>query len=741
MSSPPTLENRLILACARTDPDVPSIEELVARGPEWQEIVRKAQRLGLIPLVHASLRQAAQSGRVPKPVVEHLRHLYHLDAIRSMLLREALGAILLRFAEAGVLVIVLKGTALAALVYPSPTLRPMEGIDLLVQKRDLDTVDELLRTMGYACNAASGSSPDAHHHIRYLGREGFPQIDIHHHILVPCTHADLCIPIEDLWQRSRPARIASVAALVFSHEDLLLHLTFQLSKADRGFVGQVRTLCDIGETCKRFGSEMDWNRLVTQAEAYKMGKYLYYALRLARDLLEADVPSRALADLRATFSQLPLEDKLIGAVTRQAILSEDQPTTLARRLSYGIGVDLLAGRHARDGIIIAYRFLAPSCQAYLRRLVTGSGRRKHLNSFGNWDVFLGDRSEALHSGGSRKPAKVAPRLRVQHAGFTHTLGEVAVTYDQEGAEDGVGSQLLRIYGLYALARALHIKYVHTPLGRIGYQGLLPLLAGRTDPDFAARYNAFFSLPSDRFDLECCERVRVHEVDQATVEHYREHAAGTGRPVLIQGLLPYRYTNEHPEVYQALRAVSPYREYRPAGPVRVCIHLRRGDNSVPHRQDQARWLPNTYYLRVCGQVVEALRQQGAPFIVRLHTEIPPRPYTLHPDTPGLYFRLYQPATLDPAQYALEDFESVPNLETVLNAEAQEVLDDFATADVLILSLSALSYVGGLLNPHGLVVYAPPYHVPLPDWLVAGEHGELDAAQVATRIAEQLRRRGR
>jgi hypothetical protein len=83
--------------------------------------------------------------------------------------------------------------------------------------------------------------------------------------------------------------------------------------------------------------------------------------------------------------------------------------------------------------------------------------------------------------------------------------------------------------------------------------------------------------------------------------------------------------------------------------------------------------------------------------------------------------------------------------VLNVEPREALDDFATADVLILSLSSFGYLGGLLNPHGLVIAAPNlppprnFHTALPDWLVASEHGDLDAAQVATRIADQLRRR--
>lgn len=322
----------------------------------------------------------------------------------------------------------------------------------------------------------------------------------------------------------------------------------------------------------------------------------------------------------------------------------------------------------------------------------------------------------------------------------HAPGDVAVTYDQS-ATDGVGSQLQRIYALYALSRALHIKYVHSPIGHVGYQGFLPLLTGRTDPDFEARYNAFFSLPSDTFDLESCERVRVPYVGQDTVERYQEHAAGTGRPVLLQAIEPYRYIDRHPWAYQALRAVSPYRGYRAAGPIRVCIHLRWGDNRVPGRHDRDdRLLPNSYYLRACGPVLEALRQLGAPFVVRLHTEAPPGRYTLHPGMAGLYFPLHEPATVDPMEYTLDDFAALPNLETVVNVEPREVLDDFATADVLLLSHSSLGYVAALLNPHGLIVYAPWWHAPLPDWLVADRQGDLDPVEVATRIANHVRRRG-
>ncbi|HXJ77693.1 MAG TPA: nucleotidyltransferase family protein, partial [Candidatus Methylomirabilis sp.] len=641
--------DQLILACARTDPDLSLIRTLVDRGPDWPRVLRKAERWGLVPLVYTNLRQAVPS-RVPTPTAERLRLLCHLDAIHGMAMREVLRATLLSFAEARVPVIVLKGAALAALIYPTPALRPMRDIDLLVHTQDLGRADEVRHGMKAIPQfPASATALDVSDHIYAAGSSASR------------PGAQVRIPIDDLWERARPVRIESVATFVLSHEDLLLHLALQLAGADS--VGRLRTLCDIGETGRRCGNAVDWSGLVAQAEAYRAGKELYHALRLAQELVGGDVSSAALTSLRARLVQLPLEDRVIAAVTRREVLSEEEGACPLSTF-YTLGVHLLASRRSRHWVRSVRGVLARTSHTTLPQIVARAGR---------W------RGRLAGSGNPEKTAMPARRL-------IRGPADVAVTYDQT-ATDGVGSQLQRIYAIYALSRGLHVKYVHTPLGRVGYQGLLPLLTGRLDPDFAARYNTFFSLPSDDFDVEGCERVRVHYLDEKEVERYRERAQALGRPVLLQAHEPYGYTDRHPAVYHTLRAVSPYREYRAQGPLRVCIHLRRGDNSVPGRGDrQYRLIPNAYYLRVCGTVLDALRQQDAAFIVRLHTEIPPRPWTLHPGISGVYFRLDQPATLDPATWALEEFEALLNLEMVLNVEPREALDDFATADILILSRS-------------------------------------------------------
>jgi len=88
---------------------------------------------------------------------------------------------------------------------------------------------------------------------------------------------------------------------------------------------------------------------------------------LARELVAAGVPSRTLAELRAGFGELPLEDQFLTAVTRRAVLSEDHPTGL-RWSCDRLGVHLLATRRASEGAMMPWRLLAHSCRARLRRL-------------------------------------------------------------------------------------------------------------------------------------------------------------------------------------------------------------------------------------------------------------------------------------------------------------------------------------------------------------------------------------
>src|SRR5262249_37484394 len=191
--------------------------------------------------------------------------LYRGDAIHGVARQELLRTILVRFSEAGIPVIVLKGAAMAALVYPSPALRPMRDIDLLVHRRDMERVEAVLHGL-----REEPANP-----------KRLALVDIRQDVFSVRTgaaalRAAVRIPITEFWERARPAQIGSVATLVLSPEDLLLHVAFHLTVAT-GLVGQVRPLCDIAELCRRYAGTLQWSQLVARARSYNIAKPLYYA--------------------------------------------------------------------------------------------------------------------------------------------------------------------------------------------------------------------------------------------------------------------------------------------------------------------------------------------------------------------------------------------------------------------------------------------------------------------------------
>ncbi len=89
--------------------------------------------------------------------------------------------------------------------------------------------------------------------------------------------------------------------------------------------------------------------------------------------------------------------------------------------------------------------------------------------------------------------------------------------------------------------------------------------------------------------------------------------------------------------------------------------------------------------------------------------------MSPDYYGIEGRLEEPMILDPERYHVGDFEVLPHLKKFINEDPIKTLERLATADILIMSRSAFSYLGALFNETGTVVYFPFEYPPMPGWL--------------------------
>lgn len=273
---------------------------------DWEVLIEESGRHGLAPLFYQRLKAFPGDSPVPVWVSRRLRLLYLQNAGRNMNLYQGLVKVLEVMEKNHIPVIALKGAHLAELVYGNIALRPMSDLDLLVKKKDLIRVEEKLLELGYRPiqgpiqGPIEGPIEDArkvtgrNYHFVYWMAEKELSLEIHWTLIRPDYPFD--IDLEGQWARSRTAVIGNSAVRVQSPEDLILHLCLHTGKDlfDKG----LKLTCDLSETIRHYGQEMDWDQVLFGSRQWGIEKFVYLALRLAKELLNASVPEDLLKTLR-----------------------------------------------------------------------------------------------------------------------------------------------------------------------------------------------------------------------------------------------------------------------------------------------------------------------------------------------------------------------------------------------------------------------------------------------------------
>ncbi|MCB0197385.1 MAG: nucleotidyltransferase family protein, partial [Anaerolineae bacterium] len=189
---------------------------------ENSAISAQIEEHGLGPLLYTSIKTA----KLPVPLdlkrslqALYLRH-HHANAVRGRVLAD----ILTRFQAEGVQVLVVKGAALAYIIYPEPGLRPMRDIDLLVKKTDAYRAQQLLAELGFNAPLPQGNTlPDKHLLAATLKTEGMSvSVEIHHNLFSAGNTASLAI--ETMSGEPFSFDINGVTAQTLSYEEMLWHL-------------------------------------------------------------------------------------------------------------------------------------------------------------------------------------------------------------------------------------------------------------------------------------------------------------------------------------------------------------------------------------------------------------------------------------------------------------------------------------------------------------------------------------
>ena len=231
------------------------------------KLAEEAENHGVAPLIEPMVAWLAQAA--PSPALENGRRVFLALAARHRRaagVREAcIDDLLAAFAAVGIPVILLKGAALAHLIYPRPDLRPMVDVDILIEPAYAAPAVAAVQALGYEfASAHSSRLGQRMHHlpVACLVREGVSlSLEIHRDAMSPnqgrsLTMATLTSEPQVVRRRNEKQ------AFALGHTDMLRHLARHAFEPARRI--RLVHLYDLWRYAARLRSEIDWPHLAAE---------------------------------------------------------------------------------------------------------------------------------------------------------------------------------------------------------------------------------------------------------------------------------------------------------------------------------------------------------------------------------------------------------------------------------------------------------------------------------------------
>jgi hypothetical protein len=251
------LERRTTASSAERSLDVPG-------AALWAELPAEAEHHGVTPLIEPML--TTWDGEPPAAVPDDVRRSFRALASRhraAARTREScIDRLLTELATADVQMLLLKGAALAHRIYPSPDLRPMLDIDILIDPADTERAVSVARDLGYVFADGHGSpfAGRMHHLPQAVATQSGFRIVLEIHLDTMSPNQSDTLTLSKLTAKPQPfARGAGPAGLAFGHTDMLRHLARHAFEPARRI--RLIHLYDLWRYRAAFRDEIDWHEL------------------------------------------------------------------------------------------------------------------------------------------------------------------------------------------------------------------------------------------------------------------------------------------------------------------------------------------------------------------------------------------------------------------------------------------------------------------------------------------------
>lgn len=299
------------------------------------------------------------------------------------------------------------------------------------------------------------------------------------------------------------------------------------------------------------------------------------------------------------------------------------------------------------------------------------------------------------------------------------LAQLAVplwlTYDNQKIQDGFGAQLLRIITLKAICNYYHIGYKHSPIGELKPNHLDPFQTLMARAKFLKRVqNTFFFEESSQKSFDNVKH--VYNFSRRILIKEALLALLSRKKTLLKVAIPYYVSRGNPKMFREIVSRDFFSNSQNKDQFKtVVVHFRQGVDPlhIDSGKHVSRMVPFSYFESQLRKIVEIHGSDNLKIYIL--TDSPKQPYTYYPPGDAIKAWKVQNYKLDKSggvRVKSYDFtqtllKELPNVKVFNGGDPLKALNLMSKADYLIMSDSALSYLGGTLNKNGVCIVPKDY----------------------------------
>ena len=242
---------------------------------------------------------------IPPVTRAALRDAQRAHAIRALQLTAELFFVLERFAEAGIETLTTKGPALSVRCYGDPGMRQYSDLDFVIREKDIRHATQVMLELKYAPRVPL-TAIDAK---KIPGEDAFQkpgtQLLVEFHTERTFRYHPRPLRMEKVFERRASVIIDGREVPTLSLEDELVLICVHGAKH---FWERLMWIADVAALISS-PQPLDWDAIMTAAREVGAERILRLGLRLASDVLGAELP----AQVKATVQS----DRVVSALTRK----------------------------------------------------------------------------------------------------------------------------------------------------------------------------------------------------------------------------------------------------------------------------------------------------------------------------------------------------------------------------------------------------------------------------------------